>query len=345
MTVPRPVRSFARIGGAAAGLLLLAACATTDPRIAQWARKPAFHDPVELTSVPFFPQTRYECGPASLATVLNWTGRRVTPEQLVPKVYLPQRHGSLAIELVTATWREGRLPYVIPPHLDALLTEVAAGHPVLVLENLSFDWYPMWHYAVVVGFDLSRSAIVLRSGVEQRHVIPVSLFERLWARSHRWGLVVLRPGEIPPDAQPLRYLKAAYGLERAGDLQAAVRSYRAAARRWPEDLDATMAWGNGLYALGDTRGAAEAFRLAVSRHPDAGPALNNLAETLVSLGDYRTARTLAERAVAQGGPDQPVYARTLEQIERRLRASAPSRGSRRGSALRRSAALPPAHTP
>lgn len=276
---------------------------------------------------------------------LDWTGKHVTPEQLTPKVYLPRRHGSLAVELVTATWREGRLPYVIPPHLDALLAEVAAGHPVLVLENLAFGWYPMWHYAVVVGFDLQRGTIVLRSGATRRHVIPVSLFERLWARSHKWGLVVMRPGEMPVDAQPLPYLKAAYGLERVGDLKGAVRSYRAAVRRWPADLDAAMAWGNGLYALGDKRGAVAAFRGAVAAHPDSGAALNNLAETLASLGDYRRADVIARRAVAVGGADRSVYEQTLEQIEQRSSGATPRLARRRGSSLRRSAAPLPAHTP
>jgi hypothetical protein len=33
------------------------------------------------------------------------------------------------------------------------LREVAAGNPVLVLQNLSFAWAPVWHYAVVMGYD------------------------------------------------------------------------------------------------------------------------------------------------------------------------------------------------
>ena len=58
-----------------------------------------FPQPVELTTVPFFPQEEYQCGPAALATVLTWTGVNVTPAELAPQVYLPERQGSLQLEI------------------------------------------------------------------------------------------------------------------------------------------------------------------------------------------------------------------------------------------------------
>ena len=52
--------------------LLTAACAPLQTeRLRQTAE--AFPRPVELNAVPFFPQEEYQCGPASLAMVLNAT--------------------------------------------------------------------------------------------------------------------------------------------------------------------------------------------------------------------------------------------------------------------------------
>ena len=65
---------------------------------------------VELSRTPFFPQTRYHCGPAALATVLDGSGVDVKPDQLSASVYLPGKKGSLQIEMVAATRRYGRLP-------------------------------------------------------------------------------------------------------------------------------------------------------------------------------------------------------------------------------------------
>src|SRR5688572_29670880 len=90
---------------------------------------------IELRETPFFPQKDYECGPAALATVLVASGVAVTAQELTPKVYLPERRGSLQVELIAAARGYDRLPYSMAPRFDLLLAEVAAGRPVLVLQN------------------------------------------------------------------------------------------------------------------------------------------------------------------------------------------------------------------
>lgn len=41
---------------------------------------------------------------------------------------------------------------------------LAAGHPVVVLQNLRLGRAARWHHAVAVGYDLRRHEVVLRSG-------------------------------------------------------------------------------------------------------------------------------------------------------------------------------------
>jgi hypothetical protein len=84
---------------------------------------------VELTAVPFFPQTEYQCGPAALATVLRHAGADVDAEALVREVYAPALRGSLQPELLGATRRHGFIPYVIEPDAGALVAELAARRP------------------------------------------------------------------------------------------------------------------------------------------------------------------------------------------------------------------------
>lgn len=92
---------------------------------------------VELQDVPFFPQDEFQCGPAALATVLVDSGVAVTPDELTDKVYLPEREGSLQLELIAASRRYERLPYVLDGTLAAILAELAAGRPVLVPSALA----------------------------------------------------------------------------------------------------------------------------------------------------------------------------------------------------------------
>jgi tetratricopeptide (TPR) repeat protein len=297
-------------------LLSLAGCATpqTD-RLLQSAS--SFPEPVELTAVPFFPQEEYQCGPAALAMALNWSGLATTPDALVPQVYLPARQGSLQDEMLAAARRHGRVPYVLRPQLESLLAEVASGHPVIVLQNLALTWYPKWHYAVVVGFDLARGEITLRSGLEARHTVALATFEHTWARGDYWAVAVLPPDRLPRTAEEARYLETVVALERLQRWEESGAAYAAALKRWPKSLTARLGLGNSRYRLGDVPGARAAFEQATRDHPESAPAFNNLAHTLMELGELKKAEAAARRAVELGGPHLATSRATLAEIEAR----------------------------
>ncbi|BAV34842.1 hypothetical protein SCL_2565 [Sulfuricaulis limicola] len=297
--------------------LLVSGCASlhTDRILATAGALP---EPVELTAVPFFPQEEYQCGPAALATVLNWSGVSITPAELAPQMYLPERRGSLQLELLGTARRHGRVPYVLQPQLETLLAEVSSGNPVLVLQNLSLPWYPKWHYAVVVGFDLKRDRVILRSGPIERHETPFKVFERTWRRSNYWALVVLSPDRLPFTAEEIPYVQAVAPLERLSRWPETATAYATALTRWPKSLAARMGLGNSRYALGDLRGAEEAFRRATQDHPDAGATFNNLAQTLADQGRLPEAQAAAQRAVELGGPQHKTFRETLKQIETKI---------------------------
>lgn len=261
---------------------------------------------IELVDVPFFPQKAYWCGPAALATVLQHAGVSATPEQLAGEVYLPERKGSLQMELLAAGRARDRLIYVLEADIEAVLREVAAGNPVLVLQNLGLKWLPRWHYAVVVGFDLVDGAILLRSGSERRWQTPLSVFDRTWARGGRWAAVLLKPEIVPATAAPDRFVRAALDLESTGKLQAAHRAFTSAGAKWPTHFTTQFALGNVAYRLGELRQAETALRRAAMARPHAAPAWNNLAYVLAAQGCADTARAAAQCAAARAPQDPGV---------------------------------------
>jgi len=302
-------------GGVLLSLLLLSGCASQLQATGLLSAPPdGLAQAVELKQVPFFPQERYQCGPAALATVLNWSGVTVTPEQLRDEVYLPQRHGSLQVELTAAARHHQRVPYVLAQDLQAVLNEVRAGNPVLVLLNMGLSWYPVWHYAVVVGFDLQRDAVVMRSGTQRREEISLELFERTWRRSRRWAVVVMSAEQLPATAQQLPYLRTVLAIEQLGDWRTALQAYGTAWRRWPESRGAGMGVGNTAYAGGDYALAAATYHRVLDGHPGFAPALNNLAQTLAKMGDLAAGERYAQEAVAAGGADGGIYMETLQEI-------------------------------
>jgi len=302
LAVPR----LAGLALAAALLGPLGGCALlqTPPQTrALLAAPPADLPPrAERVDTPFFPQTDYECGPAALATALGAAGIDVRPEALTEQVYLPARQGSLQLEMLAAARRRGALAVRLPGTLDALLRELAAGRPVVVLQNLSLPIAPRWHYAVLVGYDLAAHELLLRSGTTERQVLGLTPFEHTWARGGHWAFVAVPPGELPASASEDEVTAASVAFERVAEPAAALRAYEAALARWPGNLTLAIGVGNSRYAAGDVAGAADAFEAAARRH-DSAAAWINLAELRLQQGRHDAAEAAARQAVARGAAE------------------------------------------
>lgn len=297
-------------------LLLLSGCATP-PQFAALQRDwpVVLPERVLLDQVPFFPQADTLCGPATLAMVAQAAGARVTPEQLTPQVYLPGRQGALQTEMLAAARRQGLVAYPLAPTLQAVLTELASGHPVLVLQNLSLPIQPIWHYAVVVGYDRAARTVTLHSGTRRGLVTTMATFEHTWARSAHWAVRVTPPGQLPVTAQPDDWGIAVAALERINP-PAARTAYNVGLQRWPQHRISQLGMGNTAYALGQRDEAARAYEATTQAHPDFADAWNNLAQVRLEQGRLDDAQHAAERAVALGGLRLPDYQALLQDIQR-----------------------------
>ncbi|CAD5108125.1 PA2778 family cysteine peptidase [Zestomonas carbonaria] len=300
--------------------LLLAGCAGKVQLPESSERLPTA---VELVDTPFFPQEDYQCGPAALATVLVQRGVETSPEELVPRVYLPARQGSLKLELVAAARQSGMVVYPLQAQLDAVLAQVAAGNPVLVMQNLGYDWWPQWHFAVVVGYDRSREELVLRSATSKRWITDFTTFDNTWRRAGRWAVVTLPPERLPAEAQLQPWLQAASDLEETGRREVAERAYRTAAEHWPDEPMPTFALANARYAEGDRDGAEQALRDSLRRRTD------------FAIGWFNLSEVLNERGCAGQAGAARACARKLAPDDQRLAVplDSPGRGSGRCVAI------------
>jgi ABC-type bacteriocin/lantibiotic exporter with double-glycine peptidase domain len=170
------------------GLTVLVAvgCAGTSGSAAQQADTP----PLYVEGVPFYPQLEAQCGPASLAAVLNYWGKQVSPEQIAHEIYVPRLKGSLSLDL----WRYARTQNfdatIDRGSLEYLRAHLLKNEPIVASLNLGYRLLPLGHYLVVVGLDPDERMVIAYSGTERNSRIPFEQFLSAWRKTGYWALLV-----------------------------------------------------------------------------------------------------------------------------------------------------------
>ena len=263
---------------AALSFLLVTGCASFDTRIPE-----SWEPRVELTETPFYPQLEHHCGPAALITVLEASGAAPTYDDVVDRIYIPDLEGSLQVELMAATRSFGRIPFRLPGELQPVLSEVEAGRPVLILQNLGIPGRPAWHYAVVIGYDRERAEILMRSGTEPQQKTPTRRWMRQWDWASRWAIVVLEPGELPVNPHRPAVLRALSDFDDHAPAEQRLRAWQAVAEQWPEEPLARLGTGNARHELGALEDAAIDYEHALEIDPENWPIRLNLAHVKLEL--------------------------------------------------------------
>jgi len=282
--------------------------------------------PQVMLDVPFYPQQIYHCGPAALAGLLEFNGRYHSPAELAEWIYIPDRKGSLQIEIQAAIRRAGLLAYPLKGELAYLLQQLDAGQPVLVLQNLGLASLPQWHYATLIGYDLEQQQLVLHSGTYPNYRISINTFLNTWERAGRWSILALPPSRLPAYPQAEVFLQAAADLESVGQQQAAIDAYSTALSRWPQQGLSLMGLGNLYYARAEYKASVTSFGSLVQLQPDNTMAWNNLAYAYEANGCHELALASIQRALALS-PADPRLLDSRKELTRAAKQPLESRSS------------------
>jgi hypothetical protein len=212
------ILSAVLIVGAVAGL---AGCAgSVAPEIKRLPER------VELRGQ-FYKGVANQSGPQVLASMLSQQGVVITPGLLDKPLHLPGAEAQLQQNMQNLAREYGMMVYPLDSNLPALLTQVAAGYPVMVRFTEGSALWAEPRYAILAGYNRHKQTVLLRAGMSQRTLMSFSSFESAFKDAGGWAVLIQAPTQIPANVDQQRWLKAANELAQAGQEQAATKAKKA----------------------------------------------------------------------------------------------------------------------
>jgi ABC-type bacteriocin/lantibiotic exporter with double-glycine peptidase domain len=141
-----------------------------------------------LTDVPFYPQEKYECGPAALASVLTYNGINSTPEEIASAIFSRTAKGTLNFDMLLYATGTGLDAEIFSGSMDSVVRHIDNGNPLVVLVDYGFWMYQQNHYMVIVGYN--ENGVIVNSGRESLKFIPSGEFLKIWEKTKYWTLSV-----------------------------------------------------------------------------------------------------------------------------------------------------------
>jgi ABC-type bacteriocin/lantibiotic exporter with double-glycine peptidase domain len=165
-------------------LVLLASC------VAPHSQQRADHGHL-IHDVPFFPQEEFQCGPAALASVLNYWNADVSPDDVAAEIFSKSARGTLTIDMILHAQKNGFYAEQFRGSLEKVREYVDAGYPLVVLVDYGFWLIQANHFMVVIGY--GGDHVIVHSGKTANKFLQVNKFLTSWEKTGYWTLLIRRP--------------------------------------------------------------------------------------------------------------------------------------------------------
>lgn len=140
----------------------------------------------KVENVPFYSQLSYQCGPASLAGVLNFYGEAETPDKIARAIFRDNIRGTVTLDMILYARAKGFSTRWYSGSTHDIQCAVDGGVPLIVMVDLGFANLSKYHYMVVVGYE--PEGVVVNSGKEREKLMRWDRFLSPWKRTKCWTL-------------------------------------------------------------------------------------------------------------------------------------------------------------
>lgn len=147
-----------------------------------------------VSGVPFFPQEDYQCGPACLASVLNFLGEQTTPEQVAAKIFRQEARGSTTLDMAVYPRTIGYDSRWYSGTMRDLQNAVDSGQPRIIFVDYGLGPVSAYHFMVVVGY--APQGAIVNSGGDEHKLIAWPQFMGPWEKTGYWTLEIMPKGQL-----------------------------------------------------------------------------------------------------------------------------------------------------
>jgi ABC-type bacteriocin/lantibiotic exporter with double-glycine peptidase domain len=142
--------------------------------------------------VPFVKQKDKFCGPAAMASVLEYYGDDVAQDEIAENVYTPKLDGALISDMENFARDSGYRAETINGDIGLLEAEIDKGVPVILLVEKGKWMVSVPHYYVAYGYDPEEKYVIVHTGYESGVSIPFDRLDGEWEKMNRLMLVITK---------------------------------------------------------------------------------------------------------------------------------------------------------
>jgi ABC-type bacteriocin/lantibiotic exporter with double-glycine peptidase domain len=141
--------------------------------------------------VPFYPQEDYQCGPASLASVLAYWDSNADPDEIAREIFSKSARGTLTIDMILYAQRKGFHAVQVKGSIESLRNSIDSRFPLIVLVDYGISVFQRNHFMVITGY--TNDGVIVHSGKSRNKFLPEKTFLAAWKKTDYWALLIKKP--------------------------------------------------------------------------------------------------------------------------------------------------------
>ncbi len=145
---------------------------------------------ISLKNVPFIKQKDNFCGPATMASVMNFYGKNITQDEIAKDIYTPKLKGALISDMENFAREKDYDVQTTNGNIQELQSLIDGGVPPIVLVDLGKWVVSVPHYYVLYGYNKSTNKFLLHSGYKGNQEISFEKLDKQWEKMNSLVLVV-----------------------------------------------------------------------------------------------------------------------------------------------------------